>query len=151
MQAELEELCAEAGRMQEGGSRTAFLRVHGELLDAHVVEQLAEAVRATVRVDIPKASNLAEAAVAIAVELGQKEALGRALRAKGNAAWFMGDCRQAVDLFERAAKLFEEAGNMTEIGRTLSSSIQSLALLGEYESAFRAAERAREIFTGLGD
>ena len=137
--------------MQDGRTRTAFLRLHGELLDAHVVEQLAEAVRTTVRVDIPKASSLAEAAVAIAGELGQKETLGRALRAKANAAWFMGDCRQAVDLFQRATALFEQAGNMTEIGRTLSSSIQSLALLGEYDSAFRAAERARKIFTNLGD
>lgn len=151
MQAELEDLCAEAGKMEEGARRTAFLRRHGQLLDPHVVEELAEAVRAAVRVDIPRASMLAEAAVAIAVELGQEEALGRALRAKANAAWFMGDCRLAVDLFQRAADLFERVENMNEVGRTLSSSIQSLALLGEYEAAFRVANRAREIFTSLGE
>ena len=151
MQAELEELCAEAVKTEEGATRTAFLRGHPELLDARVVIELAEAVRAAVRVDIPRASRLADAAVVIAGELGQEEALGRALRAKANAAWFMGDCRSAVDLFQRAADLLERAGNMNEVGRTLSSSIQSLALLGEYDAAFRAAGRARAIFTDLGE
>ncbi len=151
MQAELEELCADAGKAADDASRRAFLRRYPQLLDAHVVEQLAEAVRTAVRVDIPKASRLAEMALAIARELGDEEAMGRALRAKANAMWFMGDCRSAVDSFEEAAGLFERAGNMNEVGRTLSSSIQSMALLGEYEAAFHAAERAREIFTNLGE
>ncbi len=151
MQAELQELCTEAANIAEGASRTTFLRGHPELLEPHVVEELAEAVRNAVRVDIPKASCLAEAAVAIARELGQKDAMGRALRAKANTNWFMGDCKSAVDLFARAVDLFEEAGNMNEVGRTLSSSIQSMALLGEYEAAFRAADKAREIFTKLGE
>ena len=97
MQAELEELCGEAGKLPDGESRKAFLRRYPQLLDAQVVEQLAEAVRIAVRIDIPKASSLAEAAVAIAGELNQEEAMGRALRAKANAAWFMGDCRSAVE------------------------------------------------------
>ncbi len=137
--------------MVDGAHRTEFLHHHRQLLDTHVVDELADAVRAAVRVDIPKASILAEAAVAIAGELGQDETLARAFRSKANAAWFKGDCRHAVGLFQTAAQLFEQARNMNEVGRTLSSSIQSLALLGEYDTAFRAADRARDIFTKLNE
>jgi len=151
MEARLEDLCAEVGTMREGAERAAFLQDHRELLNSRLVEELAEAVRSAVRVDLPKASRFAEAAVAIAGELGEEEALGRALRSKGNAVWFTGNCREAVDLFQRATILFERVGNTPEVGRTLSSSIQSLALLGEYDAAFQAAERAREIFTDLGE
>ena len=137
--------------MVDGADRTEFLHHHRQLLDTHVVDELADAVRAAVRVDIPKASILAEAAVAIAGELGQDETLARAFRSKANAAWFKGDCRHAVGLFQTAAQLFEQARNMNEVGRTLSSSIQSLALLGEYDTAFCAADRARDIFTKLNE
>lgn len=151
MQAELEQLCAEAGKINDDAGRAAFLHRYPQLFYAEIVEQLAEAVRIAVRVDVPKASTLAEAAVAIAEELGHEEAMGRALRAKANATWFRGDCKSAVDLFQKAAALFEHAENMNELGRTLSSSIQCLALLGEYEAAVRAANRARTIFTSLGE
>ncbi len=151
MEEQTEELSLELGRLQDGASRTAFLNRFPQLLNLQIVEELAEAVRTAVRVDLKKALALAEAALAIGVNLANGEALARGLRAKGNAMWFMGDCKSAVDLFQQASGLFEQAGNVNEVGRTLSSSIQSLALLGEYERAFAAAERAREIFAGLGD
>jgi CHAT domain-containing protein len=151
MEAELKELCAEAMELEDGASRSAFLRRYPQLLDTRVVEELAEAVRTAVRVDIPQAARLADAAVAIAGQLGHDEAMGRALRAKANASWFMGDCKSAVNLFQRAAFFFERAGNLNEVARTLSGSIQSNSLLGDYEAAFRAADRAREIFNNLGE
>jgi CHAT domain-containing protein len=100
---------------------------------------------------VPEALGLAEAAVAIARQLRDEEAIALGLRAKANAFWFMGQCRPAVDLFKEAALLFEKAGNASELGRTLSSSLQSLSLIGEYESAFSAAEKARDIFGRLDD
>jgi tetratricopeptide (TPR) repeat protein len=151
MEQQTQELCYQLGLLQDETSRKAFLSQYPQLLQLHIVEQLAEAVRIAVRVDVPKALALAEAALAIAGELKNEEAIARGLRAKANAMWFMGECRSAVDLFERAAALFEQAGKMDEVGRTLSSSIQSLALLGEYDHAFAVAMRAREIFTGLGE
>jgi CHAT domain-containing protein len=151
MDKETYELCRELGNIQGETSRKAFLAQYPQLLQVRIVEHLAEAVRTAVRVDVPKALALAEAALTIAEELKNGESLARALRAKANAMWFMGECRPAVDLFERAASLFEQAGKTDEVGRTLSSSIQSLALLGEYEHAFAVASRARDIFTGLGE
>ncbi len=151
MEEQTQELCRQLGRLQEEKNRKVFISQFPQLLQPHTVEQLAEAVRTAVRVDVPEALALAEAALAIARELNNEEALALGLRAKANAMWFMGDCRSAVDLFERAAVLFEQLGKMDEVGRTLSSSIQSLALLGEYEQAFAVSLRARDIFAALGE
>ncbi|MBV9308184.1 MAG: CHAT domain-containing protein [Acidobacteriaceae bacterium] len=151
MEQGIQDLCDQLGHLHDEASRKAFLSQAPQLLQLHIVEKLAEAVRVSVRVDVPKALTLAEAALIIAGELENDEALARGLRAKANALWFMGDCRSAVDLFERAAVLFEQIGKMDEVGRTLSSSIQSLTLLGEYDQAFAVAARARDIFTALGE
>ncbi len=151
MEQVIEELCAELSRLSDDASRRTFLGRSPQLLRPAVVEELAEAVRREVRVDVKQAFGLAEAALAIAQQLPDGQALARALRAKANALWFMGQCRSAADLFQEAVRLFEEAGEMNEVGRTLSSSIQSLALLGEYGAAFSAAAKAREIFTNLED
>ncbi len=148
MQPEIRELCLRLGQLKSKDDQRAFLRNHPELLNVSTVEALAEAVRTTVRVDVPQAVALSEAALAIATELKDDAALARALRAKANAMWVMGDCRTATELFTRAAALFELAGKTDEVGRTLSSSIQALALLGEYESAFAAGNRARGDFRG---
>ncbi|HSU33011.1 MAG TPA: CHAT domain-containing tetratricopeptide repeat protein [Bryobacteraceae bacterium] len=148
---DLEHLCLQDGGLNDASASRVFLSVHPELLQPSVVRRLAEAVRAAVRVDVQKAMALAEAAVVIAAELDDEEALAWALRAKANALWLTGDCRSAVELFRRAADLFEHSGNMNEVGRTLSSSLQSLGLLGEYDMAIAAAERAREIFDRTGD
>ncbi|MGI8962061.1 MAG: CHAT domain-containing protein [Bryobacteraceae bacterium] len=151
MEQQIEKLCGELSKLSDQASRKALLRNSPELLHTEIVEQLTEAVRHQVRIDVQQALRLAEAALAIAAELPDKEALARALRAKANALWFMGQCKAAVDLFREAAQLFEEAGKMSEVGRTLSTSIQSLALLGEYVAAFSAADKAREIFNSLGE
>ncbi len=151
MQSYIRELCIQLGQEIGEVGRKTFLLQHPELLDASIVESLSEAVRTKVRVDLPQAWALAEAALAIATELGDPEALARALRAKANVLWVKSDCRAATELFTRASSLFEAAGNTAEVGRTLSSSIQSLALLGEYETAFAAAAKARKIFLELGE
>jgi CHAT domain-containing protein len=138
-------------RLPDAESRAQFLSRHAHLVDAAVVEQLAEAVRERVRVDVHQAVALSDAAVLIARETGADEPLARALRAKANAHWFCNELRPAVDLFDQAAALFEAVGNDAELGRTLSSSIQSRILLGDYGQALEAAGRARAIFTALGD
>lgn len=151
MEAHVEELCGELCALPDTASRKAFLDRSPQLLQEEIVEALTEAVRHRMRVDVPQSLGLAEAALAIAGELPEKKALARALRAKANVLWFVGQCRSAVDLFQEAESLFRIAGDMNETGRTLSSSIQALALLGEYEAAFSAAAKAREIFNELGD
>jgi CHAT domain-containing protein len=147
----IEERCAELVGLPDESSRLTFLNRSPQLLDPAVVEELAEAVRRKLRVDLAAALRLADVAILVAGQLDNLEALGRGLRAKANALFFMGQCRPAVDLFHQAVVLFENAGKLNEVGRTLSSSIQPLIRLGEYESATAAAERAGQIFSELGE
>jgi CHAT domain-containing protein len=128
-----------------------LLRPDVQMFRPEAVEQLAEAVRSSLRVDVGRALNLAEAAVLIATKLGDGRSMGLSLRSKGNALWFKNELTAASELFTAALGHFEEAGLSDEVGRTLSSSIQALVLMGEYERAFTAAERAREIFQNSGD
>lgn len=145
------ETLAELGGLQDDAARRSFLRLRPELLRPGTVEQLAEAVRQSLRVDVELALRLAETAVVVANELSDPKSIGLGLRAKANALWFRNDLRAAVVLFEQAVASFEKAGQEDEIGRTLSSSIQALALLGEYKRALETADRARAIFEQLND
>jgi CHAT domain-containing protein len=151
MEAQTQELCTELGRLSDEPSKQAFLERTPQLLETAVVAALAEAVRRQLRVDLPEALLLAEAALAIALQLKDDESIGLSLRAKANVLWFMGQCKQAVELYREAVKRFEAVGNLSEVARTWSTSIQSFALLGEYSNAAQAAARAREIFNQLGD
>src|ERR1700719_4154498 len=121
-----EEVISELCRYEGAGVLSETLKRRTELLSPAAVEQLTEAVRLRVRVDVEEALRLAEAALAIARQLSSAESLGRGFRAKANALWFKGECKEAVDLFETAIAHFEAAGRADEVGRTLSSSIQSL-------------------------
>jgi len=121
------------------------------LMTPSTVEQLDEAVRQQLRVDLNKANGLAEAAVAIANELGHSQSTAYAQRAKANALCSRGHNHEAAELLSQAVTLFEEAGNRLETGRTLSTSIQPLILLGEYDRAHDAARKAQKIFADAGD
>ncbi len=132
-------------------ARLDFLASRADLIDIAAVTSLADAVREHIRVDVRRASALADAAVLVARQLGSDVAMAHALRASANTRWHRNELKAAVDLFERAIALFDDAGEEVEVGRTLSSSIQPLILLGEYARALAAADRARAIFERAGD
>jgi tetratricopeptide (TPR) repeat protein len=127
--------------------RRAHLRAHPELVAAESVDRLAEAVRQEVRIDVTRALHAGDSAILIAELLEDRACLARALRAKGNALWFNGQCGPASELMAQAIRLFEDLGLEDELGRTLSTSIQPLILLGDHEQAMLHAERARDIFS----
>jgi len=137
--------------LPDDASRIQFFSRYPRLLSPSLVARLDEAVGTLVRVDVKKAHALADAALIIANQLGDKESLAYALRAKANALWCLGKNRQASELHIRVIQLFEEARRPIEEGRTLSVSIQPLILLGEYERAQAAGERARKIFSDAQD
>jgi hypothetical protein len=119
---------AELASCGDDGARSQFLARHAEFADPAIVEQIADAVREQVRVDVHKADALADAAVLIARGIDSPATIARALRAKANAKWHLNELKSAVDLFDQAIELFDLAGDQAELGRTLSSSIQSLIL-----------------------
>jgi CHAT domain-containing protein/tetratricopeptide (TPR) repeat protein len=142
---------AQLGKARDERSRRALLARNRPLATAAFVERLGEEVIRRFRVDLDEAMALADAAEAIAREVGGAEPRARAARAKGNVLFGRDDHRAAVARLEEAARLFEEAGQPTEVARTFSTTIQPLILLGEYARAEEAAARAREIFTREGD
>src|SRR5207302_10538917 len=113
--------------------------------------KLAELAREKVRVNARESLRVAEAALAVADQIGDEESQARGLRAKANALWFLNQNQAAVELYEQAIAHFQNQGNDTEVGRTLSSAIQPLIRLGEYHRALEGASRAREIFSRSGD
>jgi CHAT domain-containing protein len=132
-------------------SRKKFIAAHQRLFDDNVVRQLNEVVRAKLRENPHEALFLAEASVAIARRLRNKEALGRSLRSKANSLYMLGDNQKALEFHGEALRIFREAHNLEEEARTLIPSIQPLILLGKYDEAFGAAEDAKKIFKQLND
>jgi CHAT domain-containing protein len=145
-----EQLLNDLAALTTDARRKKFLSLHRTLFHADVVSELAEKVREQVRVDVPRALRLADAAIAISQKL-KTESKATALRAKANVLYVKGEHAAAADHHEQAAALFEAAGQTNQVARTLSSSLQPLLLMGEYSRAFAAAERARRIFTSEGD
>ncbi len=133
-------------RLPDAASREKLLERHRELLHTEVVAQLAEAVRERVRVNSHEALGLAEMALAIAAKLADSESQARAVRAKANALYALGQNQAAVELHQQARELFASLGNAGEVARTLSASLQPLILLGEYDRAFAACDEAAQIF-----
>lgn len=137
--------------LEDETSRANFLSRHPTLLHADVVTALTERVREQVRIDVPKALRMADAALLLAGKLDDKRALAAAKRAKANVLYSRGELAAAVDLHGEAVALFDAIGDRHEAARTLSGSIQPLLLMGEYGRAVAAGERARQIFTDEGN
>jgi CHAT domain-containing protein len=146
-----EKIIEQLALLADEAGRKKYLARHRRLFSPSLVAELDDAVSARLRKDLSQSQALAEAALAIAKKLDNKEATAHALRAKANTLWFEGHNQQAVELHAQAIALFAEAGNALEEARTLSVSIQPLNLLGEYERALAAAERARALFSAAGD
>ncbi|MGB8542706.1 MAG: CHAT domain-containing tetratricopeptide repeat protein [Candidatus Acidiferrales bacterium] len=146
-----ERLLLKLAGLTSKASRNKFIATHPRLFDDDVVRQLNEVVRAKLRENPHEALFLAEASVAFARRLRNKEALGRSLRSKGNALYMLGENQKALNLHDQALRIFREIHNPEEEARTLIPSIQPLILLGKYDEAFGAAEDAKTIFKQLND
>jgi CHAT domain-containing protein len=146
-----ESLLQHLAKITDDTSRTRYLAHRRKLYRPSVVQQLIEAARAKLRIDSHQALSLAEAAVAIARRLRNKEVLARSFRSKANTLYNMGENKSALEYHDQALDIFRKLGNAEEEARTLNSSIQPFILLGEYDWALEAAEGARKIFKRLGD
>src|SRR5438094_6202946 len=147
----MEKLFTRLSRLQDEKSQKNYIVANPKILERSVVARLANAVREHVRVDVTRAMAFAESAIAIEEGIGNDEASGKALGAKGNVLWMKGEYKPAVKIFEGAIALFQRAGNASEVGRTLSTSIQPLSLLGEYRRALSVAKRAGAMFKRTGE
>jgi CHAT domain-containing protein len=146
-----QKLLRELANLATESSRNKFIAAHPRLLKDRVAQQLNDVVRGKLRENAREALYLAEASVAIARRLRNKEALGRSLRSKANALYMLGENQHALDFHAEALRIFREIDNAEEEARTLIPSIQPFILLGKYDQAFAAAEDAKKIFQRLGD
>src|SRR5262249_23232080 len=101
--------------LTDEASRAQFFDVHDHLAHEAVVEQLAEAVRERVHVNVQQAAALSEAAIVLAGRVTGDETMARALRARANAHRYTHEFQRAVELFDEAARLFERGGNRAEV------------------------------------
>ncbi len=92
--------------LEDEARRAAFLSRHRSLLRPDLVTKLTEQVRDRVRVDVQQALRLADAALSIAHKLKDKGSLARALRAKANAHYAVGEHASAVDLPRAGGRSF---------------------------------------------
>jgi len=145
------ELFGELAALSSGESQHKFLSQHGLLLQPSFVKETADWVREEIRVNIPHALQLADAALLIAENLGDQESMALATRAKANVLYAKNEYADAVTMHDRAASLFEAAGNSGEVARTMSTMMQPLLLMSEYDRAFAAGAKAREIFASQGN
>jgi CHAT domain-containing protein len=146
-----EKLLRDLGNLTTDVARKRFLAQHKGLYREPALRQLNEIARAELRSDTRHAIALVEFAIAIAKKLRNQEALGRALRSKGNAMMILGENQKALEFHAQALEVFRKIRNEEEEARTLIPSIQPLILLGQYDKAFETAKKAEDIFMRLGD
>ena len=135
----------------EDGGRSEFVNLHLARDWAGFATALAERVREAVRVDTARAQRLADLAITVAETIGNRLALAKSLRAKGNTLYALDQHAAAIEMHKQAAAFFEAEGEEAELARTLSGSIQPLLLLGRYDQAITAGDRARELFAKQGN
>jgi CHAT domain-containing protein len=135
----------------EDGGRSEFVNLHLARDWAGFATALAERVREAVRVDTARAQRLADLAITVAETIGNRLALAKSLRAKGNTLYALDQHAAAIEMHKQAAAFFEAEGDEAELARTLSGSIQPLLLLGRYDQAITAGDRARELFAKQGN
>ncbi len=145
------ELFREFALLSNKEVRRKFLAGHESLSQPDAVRQTADWVREEIRVDIPRALLMADAALFIAESLGDQESLAFAKRAKANVLYAKNEYADAVAMHDQAASLFEAAGNLGEVARTMSTMMQPLLLMSEYDRAFAAGAKAKEIFAKQGN
>lgn len=95
--------------------------------------------------------SLAEQALAINTELGNKNEMGRCLNLLGAAHYTMGRYQQAESFWQQALNVFQELGNRQQ-GMDLLSNLGVIAdAHGDYETAFQRYDSALTIARQIGN
>ncbi len=142
---------AELSERVRNPQASTILRNAGEPVSAALALRFCECAQRTLRLDLPAAAALAEAAAVVARHAADPRALAEAWRMRGHVYHLTGQNRRAVNAYARAVRLLEQLGAAVDAGRTRSSALQSLIYLGEYSEALDWARRARLVFEQEGD
>jgi CHAT domain-containing protein/Tfp pilus assembly protein PilF len=146
-----DELIDQLARVRDSRARASFLSRHDELWDPAVVDRLYARVVRLARIDLQRATRLAQAAKWVADKLDDDGSRAQSLRANGHILFSRGRHREALEYYEAALKLFRQLGREVDAGRTMNGALQSLISLGRYDEALASARDAREIFERHGN
>ena len=109
-----------------------------------------EALVAMVKGDLPKAVQLADAAIDLASELEMRAEQGHAMRVRGRIALGNDELAQARDLLEGSLAIMQESADTFGIGETLFQLAELHEALEEPERANEFSQQALAIYTQLG-
>lgn len=134
-----------------GPEQRRYLRKHSELCHPQVVVSFCRRAAGLLRMDLPLARRMVEAAGSVAQALGDSVSSARAERARAQLHHIQADYKIALEGYANSVALYEAAGEEVQAAITRSCSLHVLALLGRFDLAESWAERSRELFTRMGD
>lgn len=134
-----------------GPEQRRYLRKHSALCSPQVVVSFCRRAAGLLRMDLPLARRMVEAAGSVAEVLGDSVSSARAERARAQLHHIQADYQIALEGYSSSVAHYEAAGEEIQAAITRSCSLHVLALLGRFEMAENWAEHARELFTRMGD
>ncbi len=111
-----------------------------------IADRLYDEVLRLVRIDLTRASRVAQAAEWLAAKWRDEYIRAQSLRARGYVFYLTANYRRACEKHQAALKIFGRLNLDIHAARTISSMLQPLIYLGRYKRAFALAARARKIF-----
>jgi len=123
----------------------------GQSVPLSLIRRLKEEVARLIRVEIPAAVRVAEAARILAAACEDPVAHALACHASALARHFSGQYAEALGFYERAEAIYRDLGQEVEAARIARAKVDVLMYMGEYERALAVATWAREVFQRYGE
>jgi len=117
-----------------------------ECVNQTLIRALKDQVSYWVRVDIPRAVELAHVTRELAALSDDPICAALAAHAGAQAAHVSGQHAEAIGLYEQAEAIYARLGEESELARIIRAKVSPLMHLGEYEKSLHEAARACEIF-----
>lgn len=117
--------------------------------DIKKARELNQKVRETLDQAPEKALNLANKALKVAIEAGDKTEKANALRNLGVTHYYLTNYRQAIEYYEQALQLYKQLDDKDGIGSTLNNSGLILESQGDFSGALKRYLEASTIFSKI--
>lgn len=132
-------------------AKRILLEPHPELDASQIARQLYDEALRLIRVDLDRATRIAETLSWFTEKFELDQSRGQSLRLNAHLLYLRGSYEDAAKSYQEAQVLFERAGDEVEVARTISAALHSLMYLGRYDYALTLAERARRAFVDAKD
>ncbi len=131
--------------------RLQYLSKNPGLRSPQVVVSFCRRAAGLLRMDLPLARRMVEAACSVADVLDDPVSSARAARARAQLHHIQAEYGSAFERYSDSIGHYENAGEQVQAAITRSCALHVLALLGRFEMAKEWAECSRDLFTRMGD